>query len=59
MKNSFTQGPFVFMNWKTLNRHFGICASNKSLSHASQENNDVSDFVSLPWSLSQVQIGLG
>jgi hypothetical protein len=36
---------FVF-HWKTLNHHFGICASNKSLSHASQEINDGRDFIS-------------
>jgi hypothetical protein len=48
----------VFFHWKTLNRRFGICASNKFLSHASPEINDGRDFISFPWSLSQVQMGL-
>jgi hypothetical protein len=52
------QGPFVFLHWKTLNRRFGICASNKFLSHDSPEINDGKDFISFPWSLSQEQIGL-
>jgi hypothetical protein len=45
------QGLFVF--------RFGICASNKFLTHASLEINDGRDFISFPWSLSQVQMGLG
>jgi hypothetical protein len=53
------QGPFVFLHWKTLNRHFGMCASNKFLSHASLEINDGRDFIYFPWSWSQVQMGLG
>jgi hypothetical protein len=53
------QGLFVFLHWKTLNHRFGICASNKFLSHASPEINDGRDFISFPWSLSQVQMGLG
>jgi hypothetical protein len=46
----------VFFHWKTLNRRFDICASNKFLSHASLEINDGRDFISFPWSLSQVQM---
>jgi hypothetical protein len=53
------QGPFVFLHCKTLKRGFGICVSNKFLSHVSQAINDKRDFVSLPWSLSQVQMDLG
>jgi hypothetical protein len=37
----------VFLHWETLNRRFGICVSNKFLSHASQEINDGRDFISL------------
>jgi hypothetical protein len=48
----------VFLHWKTLNRHFGICASNKFLSHASPKINNGRDFISFPWSLSQVQTAL-
>jgi hypothetical protein len=53
------QGLFIFLHWKILNRRFGICASNKFLSHDSPEINDGRDFISFPWSLSHVQIGLG
>jgi hypothetical protein len=38
------QDLFVFLHWETLNRRFG--ASNKFLSHASQEINDERDFIS-------------
>jgi hypothetical protein len=32
--------PNCVFHWKTLNRRFGICASNKFLSHAYPEIND-------------------
>jgi hypothetical protein len=59
LKIPFMQGLFVFLHWKILNRRFGICASNKFLSHSSPEINDGRDFISFPWPLSQVKMGLG
>jgi hypothetical protein len=57
--NSIYARPICVFALETLNRRFGICASNKFLSHASPEINDGRDFISFPWSLSQVQMGLG
>jgi hypothetical protein len=53
------QGLFVFLHRKTLNRRFDIRARHKSLSHDFRDINNMRDLISLPWSLSQVQIGLG
>jgi hypothetical protein len=58
-ENSIYARPICVFHWKTLNCRFGICASNKFLSHASPEINDGRDFISFPWSMSQVQMGLG
>jgi hypothetical protein len=53
------QGLFVLLHLKTINWRFGIRARHKSLSHDFQGINDIRDLISFPWSLSQVQIGLG
>jgi hypothetical protein len=52
MKIPFMQDLFVYLHWKTLNRHLGICASNKILSRASLGIKEGRDFISFPWSLS-------
>jgi hypothetical protein len=51
-ENSIYVKHICVFHWKTLNCRFGI-------SHASPEINDGRDFISFPWSLSQVQMYLG